>query len=63
MKVKDFLEWFSDIDPESELKFDLFEEIVDINGNYKERWTELSAEDLNYVDEDGNVHLTLAWCD
>lgn len=60
---KRFLEWFDDIDPESELKFDLFEEVVDINGNYKERWTELSSEDLDYVDEDENVHLTLAWCD
>lgn len=63
MKVKDFLEYFKDFDPESELKFDLFEEVVDINGNYKERWTELSSEDLDYVDEDENVHLTLAWCD
>ena len=63
MKVKEFLEWFDDIDPESQLKFDLFEEVVDINGNYKERWTELSSEDLDYVDEDENVHLTLAWCD
>ena len=31
MKVKDFLEWFSDFDPESELKFDLFEEIMNTN--------------------------------
>lgn len=28
MKVKDFLEWFSDFDPESELEFDLFEEKI-----------------------------------
>ncbi len=63
MKVKDFLEWFEYFDPEKELKFELFEEIVDINGNYRERWTELSAEELNCIDEDGNVHLTLAWCD
>ena len=31
MKIKDFLEWFSGIDPESELKFDLFEEIYNDN--------------------------------
>ena len=63
MKVKDFLEWFSGIDPESELKFDLFEEIVNANGDYMERWSQLSVEDLDYVDEDGNIHLTLAWLD
>lgn len=62
MKVKDFLEWFEYFDPEKELKFELFEEVVDINGNYMERWTELSAEELNCVDEDGNVSLTLVWC-
>lgn len=28
MKVKDFLDWFSDLDSESELKFDLFEERI-----------------------------------
>lgn len=27
MKVKDFLEWFENFDPESELEFELFEEI------------------------------------
>lgn len=63
MKVKDFLEDFKDYDPESELKFDLFEEVVDINGNYMERWSQLIAEDLDYVDEDGNRHLTLVWGD
>lgn len=63
MKVKDFLEWFEYFDPEKELIFDLFEEVVDINGNYMERWTELSAEELNFVDEEENVHLTLSWCD
>lgn len=63
MKVKEFLEWFEYFDPEKELKFKLFEEVVDINGNYMERWTELSAEELNYIDEDENVSLTLAWCD
>lgn len=63
MKVKDFLEDFKNYDPESELKIELFEEVVDINGNYMERWTELSAEELNYVEEDGNVRLTLVWCD
>lgn len=26
-------------------------------------FSDLDTEDLNYVDEDGNVHLTLAWCD
>lgn len=33
MKVKDFLEYFKDFDPESELKFDLFEQTY-----YDELW-------------------------
>ena len=63
MKIKDFLEWFSGIDPESELKFDLFEEIINGNGDCTERWSRLFAEDLDYVDEDGNTHLTFVWLD
>ena len=39
MKVKDFLEWFDDFYPESELKFDLFEEGIVNYGDYKETHT------------------------
>ena len=31
MKVKEFLDLFKDMDPEDELKFDLFEEIMNTN--------------------------------
>lgn len=63
MKVKDFLEWFADFDPESELKFDLFEEKVDINGGYLECHTPLDATDAEYLDETDTVFVTLEWGD
>lgn len=63
MKVKDFLEWFSNIDLESELEFELFEEVLDINGDGVERWCQLIAEELDYVYEDGTTHLTFVWSD
>ena len=50
MKVKDFLEWFSDLDPESELKFDLFELIVSRFGGCKEVHTELYFTDIESND-------------
>lgn len=59
MKVKDFLEWFDDIDPESELEFDLFEEGVDEYGEYQEFHTPLNASDVNYADEIDTVFVNL----
>lgn len=60
MKIKDFLEWFSGIDPESELKFKLFEEIYDENmGCCKEVYTSLEVADANYLDETDTVFVTL----
>lgn len=60
MKVKEFLEWFDDFDPESELKFELFEEIY--NGNLpkciEEVYTPLEAEYENYSDKDDAVTVT-----
>ena len=56
MKVKDFLEWFSDFDPQSELKFDLFEEGIVNYGDYKEFHTELNFTDIKSVD--GNCEIT-----
>lgn len=56
MKVKDFLEWFSDFDPESELKFDLFES--------KDRGvieTPLDIIDINYFDKTDTVFVSLVW--
>ena len=61
MKVKEFLDRFSDFDPESELEFDLFEEKVDINGGYLECHTPLDAADANYLDETDTVFLTLSY--
>lgn len=63
MKVKDFLEWFDNFDPESELKFDLFELIVSRFGDYKEVHTLLEATDVNYLDETDTVFVTLQWGD
>lgn len=63
MKVKDFLYWFDDIDPESELKFDLFEEKVDINGGYLECHTPLDATDEDCLVETDTVIVTLEWGD
>lgn len=56
MKVKDFLDWFKDFDPESELKFDLFEERI--NG---EIHTFLDASDADYLYEDDTVFVTLSY--
>lgn len=63
MKVKDFLDWFSDFDPESELKFDLFELKVSRYGDCKEIHTPLDVEDVNYLDETDTVFVTLEWGD
>lgn len=56
MKVKDFLEYFKDIDPESELEFDLFEEGIVNYGDYKEFHTELNFTDIK--NNDGNCEIT-----
>ena len=56
MKVKDFLEWFADFDPESELEFDLFEEGVD---EYQEFHTPLDVVDVDYADEIDVVFVNL----
>ena len=62
MKVKDFLDWFSDIDPESELEFELFEEIYDDNlGCCKENYTRLGVGDVKYLDESDTVFVSLVW--
>ena len=50
MKVKDFLDWFSDFDPESELEFDLFEEKIIGWGDYAECHTPLDATDIDCLD-------------
>lgn len=64
MKVKDFLEWFDDIDPESELKFDLFEEIHYENlGCCYEVHDPLNVGNVNYLDETDTVFVTLEWGD
>lgn len=62
MKVKDFLEWLSDFDPESELEFDLFELKDEL------RWcgvveTPLDAIDVNYFDKTDTVFVTMKWGD
>lgn len=58
MKVKDFLDWFKDFDPESELKFDLFEERIN-----NEIHTILDASDANYLYEDDTVFVTFSYWD
>ena len=64
MKVKDFLEWFDDYDPESELKIELFEEIYNGNlGCSEEIYTPLDVADANYLDETDTVFVTLQWGD
>ena len=63
MKVKDFLDWFSDFDPESELKFELFEEERMPNGDFEEVHTPLDAADANYLYETDTVFVTLEWGD
>lgn len=56
MKVKDFLERFSDFNPESELKFDLFEEGIVNYGDYAEFQTELNFTDIK--NNDGVCEIT-----
>lgn len=64
MKVKDFLEWFDDFDPESELEFKLFEEIYNDNlGCHEEIYTPLDVADTNYLDETNTVFVTMEWGD
>ncbi|WP_099321128.1 hypothetical protein [Anaerococcus sp. Marseille-P3625] len=64
MKVKDFLEWFDNFDPESELKIELFEEIYNGNlGCSEEIYTPLDLSDANYLDETDTVFVTLEWGD
>ena len=64
MKVKDFLEWFSDFDPESELKIELLEQIYNDNlGCCEEIYTPLDVADINYLDESDAVFVTLEWGD
>lgn len=63
MKVKDFLYWFDDIDPESELEFDLFEERIVNYGDYAESHTPLNVGDVSYLDENDTVFVTLEWGD
>lgn len=63
MKVKDFLDWFADIDPESELKFDLFEEKINGCGDPIEFHTPLDATDEDCLVETDTVIVTLQWGD
>lgn len=64
MKVKDFLEWFSDFDPESELKIELLEQIYNDNlGCCEEIYTPLDVLDVNYFDKTDTVFVTLKWGD
>lgn len=62
MKVKDFLDWFADMDPESELKIELLEQIYNDNlGCHEESYTPLDVADANYLDETDTVFVTLEW--
>ena len=64
MKVKEFLEWFEDFDPESELKIELLEQIYDGNlGCCKEVYTLLDVGDVNHLDKTDTVFVTLEWGD
>ena len=64
MKVKDFLDWFSDFDPESDLELEIFEEIYNGNlGCCEEHYTRLEVGDVNYLDETDTVFVTLEWGD
>lgn len=64
MKVKDFLEDFKDFDPESELKFEFFEEIYYDNlGCHEEVHSPLDATDIDYLDETDTVFVTMEWGD
>lgn len=62
MKVKEFLEWFDDVDLESELKFDLFELKDELRccGVVE---APLDVIDVNYVDKTDTVFVTLKWGD
>lgn len=63
MKVKDFLDLFKDMDPESELKFYLFEDGMNRYGEYEETHTPLDVTDANYLYETDTVFVTLGWGD
>ena len=62
MKVKEFLEWFDDVDLESELKFDLFE-LKDELRHCGVVETPLDVMDVNYVDKTNTVFVTMEWGD
>lgn len=58
MKVKDFLGWFSDFDPESELKIELFEQpyYEELGWWGQESYTELDFRDIK--NNDGICEIT-----
>lgn len=62
MKLKDFLEYFKDFDPESELEFDLFE-LKDELRRCGVVETPLDVIDVNYFDKTDTVFVTLKWGD
>lgn len=61
MKVKEFLEDFKDYDPESELKIELFEEIMNSYVDYEEIHSPLEVGNVEYLDESDTVFVTLQW--
>uniref|UniRef100_UPI001FAE8CA2 hypothetical protein n=1 Tax=Anaerococcus sp. AGMB09787 TaxID=2922869 RepID=UPI001FAE8CA2 len=60
--IKEFLENFKDFDPESELKFGLFEVKINDHGDYQE-YTPLDVIDVNYLDETDTAFISLEWGD
>ncbi len=63
MKVKELIDSLNEMDPESELKFDFFEEKINGCGDPIEFHTPLEATDVNYLDETDTVFVTLEWGD
>lgn len=58
MKVKEFLEYFEDFDPESELKFDFVDEKIDDYGDFEKFYTPIYMADINYLDEIDTVFIS-----
>ncbi|WP_105300931.1 hypothetical protein [Anaerococcus marasmi] len=61
MKIKDFLEDFKDFDPESELKFELFEDVFVSYSESEEVYTDIDVVDIDYSKEDKAVSVTLGY--
>ncbi len=60
MKVKELKEWLQGLCDDEEIEFLLFEEKIDGQGDYREIWSEMYFEDLNFDEEGTGYSMTFS---